>query len=132
MTVLRNNAMSNAGVSLNVLCTVTLLIAGIWFMARVAFAQDDVFVIQADTPHGASVEAAIESDGGSFSEGNQLKVGMPIEQAIKLLGGNPDSETEVGAACGELNILTWNEDGTRIISVDGTVTSIVEDGTSKR
>jgi hypothetical protein len=31
-----------------------------------------------------------------------------------------------------LDILTWDEDGTRIISVDGTVTSIVEDGTRQR
>ncbi len=100
------------------------------FLGGVAFAQDDVFVIPADAENGATIEAALDAGGDGFSEGSVLQVGMPIEQAIELLGGNPDSETEVGGACGMLDILTWDENGTRIISVGGTVTSIVG-GTQK-
>ncbi len=124
MTVLTRNAMSNAGAGLHILCVAVLFLGGL------AFAQDDVFVIPADAENGVTIEAALDAGGDGFSEGSVLQVGMPIEQAIELLGGNPDSETEVGGACGMLDILTWNEIGTRIISVDGTVTSIVE-GTQK-
>jgi len=105
-----------------------LLCAAMLFMAGVAFAGDNVADVIADARDSTSLEAALStaSHSDSVSEGSRLEVGMPIEQAIELLGGGPDSETEVGGACGMLDILTWDEDGTRIISVDGTVTSIVE------
>ena len=51
---------------------------------------------------------------------------MSLQEALALVGDDPDSQEEVGAACGMLDVLTWDKDGTRIISVDGTVTSIVE------
>ena len=51
---------------------------------------------------------------------------MSLEEALELLGKAPDSESEIGAACGMLDIMTWDDEGTRLISVDGTVTSIYE------
>jgi len=111
-----------------------LLCAAMLFMAGMAFAGDNVPDVIADAHDSTSLEAALSSasHSDSVSEGSRLEVGMPIEQAIELLGGDPDSETEVGGACGMLDILTWDEDGTRIISVDGTVASIVKDGTRQR
>ena len=122
------DALSNAGGGFQLLCAAML------FMAGLAFAGDNVPDIIADAHDSTSLEAALSSasHSDSVSEGRRLEVGMPIELAIELLGGDPDSETEVGGACGMLDILTWDEDGTRIISVDGTVTSIVEDGTRRQ
>jgi len=79
-----------------------------------------------------SIEAAIGSDQNGFSEASVIsearrpEVGMSLEEALALVGKNPDSEEAVGAACGKLDVHTWDEDGTKIISVDGTVTSIVD------
>ncbi len=122
------HALSNASGSFQLLC------AAMFFLAGMAFAGDNVPDVIADAHDSTSLEAAlsIASHSDSVSAGRRLEVGMPIEQAIALLGGDPDSETEVGGACGMLDILTWDEDGTRIISVDGTVTSIVKDGTRQR
>ena len=122
------DALSNAIGGFQLLCAAML------FMAGMAFAGDNVPDVIADAHDSTSLEAALSSayHSDSVSEGSRLEVGMPIEQAIELLGGDPDSETEVGGACGMLDILTWDEDGTRIISVDGTVTSIVKDGTRQR
>jgi hypothetical protein len=61
----------------------------------------------------------------ALSEARQPEVGMSLQEALALVGSNPDSQEEVGAACGMLDVLTWHEDGTKIISVDGRVTSIV-------
>ena len=69
---------------------------------------------------GGEVESA-----PAFSEARQPEVGMSLQEALALVGSNPDSQEEVGAACGMLDVLTWHEDGTKIISVDGRVTSIV-------
>lgn len=132
MTILMKNAIVmkkavlSAGAGLYVLCAAML------FMAGMAFAGDGAPEVVADAQDSVAVDAALDTGSDGFSEGSTLQVGMPIEQAIELLGGDPDSETEVGGACGMLDILTWDEDGTRIISVDGTVTSIVEDGTGQR
>ncbi len=51
---------------------------------------------------------------------------MSLEEALNIVGKNPDSQSEIGAACGKLDVLTWNDDGTRLISVDGTISSVVE------
>jgi len=101
------------------------------FVAVTAFAGDGAQDVLADARDSQTMETVLEPDGEGFSEGSRLQVGMPIEQAIELLGGSPDDETEVGAACGMLDILTWDDNGTQIISVDGTVTSIVKDGTGQ-
>jgi len=124
--ILVKNAVLSAGAGLCVLCAAML------FMVGMAFAGDGATVVLADAQESATVETGLDSGSDGFSEGSTLQVGMPIEQAIELLGGAPDSETEVGGACGMLDILTWDEDGTRIISVDGTVTSIVEGANTQR
>jgi hypothetical protein len=68
---------------------------------------------------------------GAQSTARRLEVGMSLEEALDVLGKDPDSETEIGAACGMLDVLTWDDDGTRLISVDGTVTSIFEGNNSE-
>lgn len=127
-SITMKNTTTMADALLNASGGLLLLCAAMLFMAGAAFAGDSVPELIADARDSTSLEAAITtaSHSDSVSEGSRLEVGMPIEQAIELLGGGPDSETEVGGACGMLDILTWDEDGTRIISVDGTVTSIVE------
>ncbi len=135
-SILMRNPVLKAGARFYTLCAATFFVAGI------AFAGDSKPGVLADAQDSGTLEAALESAalksaalksvGDHVSEGSRLQVGMPVEHAIELLGGDPDSETEVGGACGMLDILTWDEDGTRIISVDGTVTSIVEDGTRQR
>ncbi len=67
-----------------------------------------------------------DSGQAGFSEARRPEVGMSLQEALALVGDAPDSQEEVGAACGMLDVLTWDEDGTKIISVDGTVTSIVD------
>jgi hypothetical protein len=74
---------------------------------------------------------------GDFSEADfesprRVEVGMSLEDALEVVGKAPDSEAEIGAACGMLDVLTWDEDGTRIISVDGTVTSVFNAKTNER
>lgn len=88
--------------------------------------QDDAGVNR--LPAMDSVTVADERVAAEDSQSNnrRLEVGMSLEEALELLGKNPDSETEIGAACGMLDVLTWDEEGTRLISVDGTVTSIFE------
>jgi hypothetical protein len=124
--VLVKDAMLSAGAGLCVLCAAMLFVAGM------AFADDGAPDVLADAQDSVTIDAALDIGSDGFSEGSTLQVGMPIEQAIELLGADPDSETEVGGACGMLDILTWDEAGTRIISVDGTVTSIVEGANEQR
>lgn len=112
--------LSNAGVGLLLLCLATLFIVGF------AFADDRTLDVLADAQESAAIEAALESEDENFSEENRVEVGMSLKDALELVGRTPDSEEEVGAACGMLDVFTWNDDGTKIISVDGTVTSIVE------
>lgn len=98
-----------------------------------------VIAQSAEPPMPSGVEAAagaVDDDAGQagFSEARRSDVrpavrptvGMSLEEALALVGDAPDSQEEVGAACGMLDVLTWDQDGTTIISVDGTVTSIVE------
>jgi hypothetical protein len=66
------------------------------------------------------------TSGTPASEKSRLKVGMSLEEALEVLGKDPDSQSEIGAACGKFNVLTWDEDGTRLISVDGTISSVYE------
>ena len=78
-----------------------------------------------------AVHSVAGTDGQTAGEGAQssarrLEVGMSLEEALQLVGKDPDSKSEIGAACGMLDVLTWDDDGTRLISVDGTVTSIFE------
>ncbi len=110
----------------------SLLFAAIMFVFGTAFAEDAVMDATFGVDDSAALDTSFGTDVGEFSQASRLQVGMPIAQAIELLGGNPDSETEIGAACGMLDVLTWAENGTKIISVDGTVTSIVEGGIGER
>ena len=82
-------------------------------------------------PAATVIETAIGAgqNGASdarIGESRRPEVGMSLAEALALVGAEPDSQEEVGAACGMLDVLTWDEDGTQIISVDGTVTSIVD------
>lgn len=85
----------------------------------------------------AIVDAGIAEPASSGEDGlggrpqavaPRLKVGMSLEEALEVLGKSPDSQSEIGAACGKLDVLTWDEDGTRLISVDGTISSVVDGG----
>jgi hypothetical protein len=76
-------------------------------------------------PETTMRSGAKAKDAPAFSGARQPEVGMSLQEALALVGSSPDSQEEVGAACGMLDVLTWHEDGTKIISVDGTVTSIV-------
>jgi len=53
-----------------------------------------------------------------------IEPGMPAALAIRLLGREPDGKTEIGAACGMLEILTWRDEQTRIITNGGIVASV--------
>ena len=93
---------------------------------------------QGDVAEGRllAMDSATEVDEQMSGEGAQstsrrLEVGMSLEEALDVLGKAPDSESEIGAACGMLDVLTWDDDGTRLISVDGTVTSIFEGNNSE-
>jgi hypothetical protein len=113
------------------LCVATLLVAG------TAVAGDNAADGAAGARDGATLEAVLsaadDSAAGESANGaSRPQVGMSVKQAIEMLGVGPDSETDVGAACGELNILTWDEDGTQIIGVGGTVTSIIQGTRSER
>jgi len=92
-------------------------------------------IAQAGEQHapGASTIEPVAAPGvkdnagqAEFGQARRPEVGMSLQEALALVGDDPDSQEEVGAACGMLDVLTWDKDGTRIISVDGTVTSIVE------
>lgn len=65
------------------------------------------------------------SDSPASTE-SRVRVGMSLEEALEVLGTNPDSQSEIGAACGKFDVLTWDEDGTRLISVDGKISSVYE------
>jgi len=81
--------------------------------------------------YGTAPETGVAAKQGGASQGplsgkSRLKVGMSLEEALKVLGKDPDSQSEIGAACGKFDVLTWDEDGTRLISVDGTISSVYE------
>lgn len=97
-----------------------LLAAALLVAVAQAAAEEDPSAFDTATP-------VAQRDAGASAVGSSkvLKVGMSLEEALQLVGKVPDSEEEVGAACGMLDVFTY-DDGTQIISVDGTVTSIVD------
>lgn len=62
--------------------------------------------------------------GGLTAEG--VETGMSTAAALDLIGRAPDHEVEVGAGCGVLQIMSWNDSPLRIISVGGVVSSVAE------
>jgi hypothetical protein len=87
------------------------------FPACLAFGQDDA----------AGGDGALPGTTAAQAAGKRVEVGMSLEEALEVLGKAPDSTVEIGAACGMLDVLTWEDEGTRLISVDGTISSIVDD-----
>ena len=55
----------------------------------------------------------------------EIQPGMPADVAIQLLGREPDQTTEIGAACGMLEILSWRGEQTKLIASDGVISSII-------
>lgn len=83
--------------------------------------------MESGTPRETGVAAGPGATSDAAASGkSRLKVGMSLEEALKILGKDPDSQSEIGAACGKFNVLTWDEDGTRLISVDGTISSVYD------
>lgn len=86
-----------------------------------------VHEMESGTPPEKGVAAGRGATREAAAAGkSRLKVGMSLEEALKVLGKDPDSQSEIGAACGKFNVLTWDEDGTRLISVDGTISSVYD------
>ncbi|MGD2140425.1 MAG: hypothetical protein PVH25_08525 [Burkholderiales bacterium] len=87
------------------------------------------FVEEAEYGSAMPDGAGRGEDGFSHSRASaesRVKVGMSLEEALEVLGTTPDSQSEIGAACGKFDVLTWDEDGTRLISVDGKISSVYE------
>ena len=87
------------------------------------------FVKEAES--GTALESGASAGADSLREAplsgkSRVKVGMTLDEALEVLGKTPDSQNEIGAACGKFDVLTWDEDGTRLISVDGTISSVYE------
>jgi len=83
--------------------------------------------VESETAPVSADHAAQGDTGHAPSSGkSRLKVGMSLEEALKVVGKTPDSQSEIGAACGKFDVLTWDEDGTRLISVGGTISSVYE------
>ncbi len=101
----------------------------LWLMLAVsapaAFGQADG-TGAANEPATTVIEEGLSERSQSVAP--RLKVGMSLEEALEVVGKSPDSQSEIGAACGKLDVLTWDDDGTRLISVDGTISSVVEGG----
>ena len=97
-----------------------LFLLGLLCLAGNAAAESEQAV------HDATASPVPDS-AGQVNTGprKQVKAGMSLEEALKLVETNLQSQEEVGAACGMLDVFTY-DDGTRIISVDGTVTSVHE------
>jgi hypothetical protein len=76
-----------------------------------------------DATHAAGPQAIRWSEAIAAQ---RIEPGMPAELAIRLLGRKPDSELSIGAACGMLEVLTWDGGRTRIITSDGVVSSVAE------
>ena len=55
----------------------------------------------------------------------RVELGMPVSTLIEMLGRDPDEITEIGAACGMLEIISWGPEQTKIIANRGKVSSIV-------
>ncbi|MGI9333618.1 MAG: hypothetical protein ACR2RL_10735 [Gammaproteobacteria bacterium] len=54
----------------------------------------------------------------------RVEAGMSTSDALARIGREPDQEVEIGAACGVLQIMSWDDSQMRIISVGGVVASI--------
>ena len=61
----------------------------------------------------------------------QIQPGMRADLAIQLLGRSPDQTTEIGAACGMLEILSWQDEQTKIITSGGIISSVIGPDTKK-
>ena len=55
----------------------------------------------------------------------RIELGMPLSAVIEMFGRDPDESTEIGAACGMLEIISWGPERTKIITNRGKVSSIV-------
>ena len=53
----------------------------------------------------------------------RLQEGMMAANASRHLG-TPEEHTEIGAACGMLEVLSWNQGKIRLVVVDGIITSV--------
>jgi hypothetical protein len=108
------------------------LLAGLLCFAGAAGARGDA-AMEAEIRPLEAFNAPDQTSSGEVRHngGRRPEVGMSLQEALELVGKKADSQEEIGAACGMLDVHTWDEDGTRIISVDGTVTSIV-DGSKKK
>jgi hypothetical protein len=107
-------------------CLALALPAGVAFGGQGDVSEHRLLAMDSETAPGEQMASE-----GAQSTARRLEVGMSLEEALDVLGKAPDSESEIGAACGMLDVLTWEDDGTRLISVDGTVTSIFEGNNSK-
>ena len=66
-------------------------------------------------------------EGTSFqsaSSAPRIRPGMSARAAIDSIGRSPDERLEIGAACGMLEVLTWDEGELRMVTVDGVVSSV--------
>lgn len=53
-----------------------------------------------------------------------VRVGMSVTEVLRHLGQEPDHSALVGAGCGMLEVLTWDEQATRLVAIDGVVSSV--------
>ena len=56
-----------------------------------------------------------------------VQPGMSVADAIRHLGRDPDHSSVVGAACGMLEVLAWDDLATRLVAVDGTISSVARE-----
>ena len=67
--------------------------------------------------------AADQSKPNVSDEQSPIRVGMPTSAALAKLG-QPEKRADVGAACGMLDVMSWDAERLRIVAVDGIVTAI--------
>jgi len=93
------------------------------FLSALALLIGSGLQAQTLTPNPVSVN---EADAVAIQqiEPKPIKLGMSAAQAIHLLGREPDQQTVIGAACGMLEILSWQHEQTRIITSGGVVSSV--------
>ena len=71
-----------------------------------------------------SEDSPAASQASGLQAAHLIEPGMSAADAISLLGRQPDGKTEIGAACGMLEVLTWGQEQTRVILSDGRVSSV--------
>lgn len=111
VTMLRVTSAKSATIS-------ALFVLGLLCLAGKTWAESEQAAPDATAPSVAEDAANIDTRART-----QVRVGMSLEEALKLVETNLQSQEEIGAACGMLDVFTY-DDGMRIISVDGTVTSV--------